>query len=544
MEPANVDKTNMGVNRYMRNEYQIQIDRALVCRMNRRWKLYTIDQWSRFKLSEDHWDQMNKSTRPLMIKTTCDSHGLLEYFGNVNILHHMKIRFPCVQMIMDMYPGKIFAAGGFFTSPKFCNDIDLFFTDCDDEKLRLEIMNSFTKIFLAAHENASLQFSRSLGVTNFEVSDTGAGSGAYQFIHRVYPDAGHVLGGFDLSCSMVGYNGNDIVATEQGAWALMNKTIVVDISRRSLSFNHRLTKYHKRGFAVVFPGIDHQIVVNLLDQATEDKLKFAEELKLLKEKYKARLGKAVRAHSSNRYGDGYYNDYGYGMSLDGKGGLIYDFDDCPIIQGLTLKDLSSKYVDKPDEGYVRMTLNRPKSNFPHHRNSDYEATVSIFNGSRISNMAASFLGFDDKIIFSIVRLTENSLENIKIDTRANDNERTVFIKFIEEYFPDKAFWLDARDNDKPIDYKEIEETLESKLLSKLQNICWMTQDPGRQWSSTVNPEVLVANDFYRGQWNGLHAIIDPEVYDLLKCAMRTPNNIWSLINRDVFIMILKKIPYV
>ncbi|MBA3755786.1 MAG: hypothetical protein H0X02_05945, partial [Nitrosomonas sp.] len=41
----------------------------------------------------------------------------------------------------------------------------------------------------------------------------------YQFIHRVYPNIGAVLGGFDLGPAMVAYTGTKIVATELGAWS-------------------------------------------------------------------------------------------------------------------------------------------------------------------------------------------------------------------------------------------------------------------------------------------------------------------------------------
>jgi len=76
----------------------------------------------------------------------------------------------------------------------------------------------------------------------------------YQFIHRVYPSVESILGGFDLGPAMVAYDGHRILATELGAWSALSKTIIVDISRRSTSFEHRLKKYSNTCH-VLYPGL-------------------------------------------------------------------------------------------------------------------------------------------------------------------------------------------------------------------------------------------------------------------------------------------------
>jgi hypothetical protein len=75
-----------------------------------------------------------------------------------------------------------------------------------------------------------------------------------------------VLGNLDLSASMIAYDGKKIVATEQGAWARVNKCVVIDISRWSSSssqslMSQQVSKYHEGGFSIVFPGIHHEVAV-------------------------------------------------------------------------------------------------------------------------------------------------------------------------------------------------------------------------------------------------------------------------------------------
>ena len=121
-------------------------------------------------------------------------------------------------------------------------------------------MIAFERFFLEAHycEETILRLIRTAGTTTFEIGFESKSSRSYQFVHRIYPSLAHVLGGFDISPSMIGFDGTNVVANEMGAWAWVNQTMVVDISRRSLSFQYRLLKYFRRGFNVIFPGIYHE----------------------------------------------------------------------------------------------------------------------------------------------------------------------------------------------------------------------------------------------------------------------------------------------
>jgi hypothetical protein len=54
----------------------------------------------------------------------------------------------------------------------------------------------------------------------------------------------------------VGYNGTDVYALPRARRAINKAYNLVDLSRRSLTYEVRLHKYAKRGFAVAVPGFD------------------------------------------------------------------------------------------------------------------------------------------------------------------------------------------------------------------------------------------------------------------------------------------------
>jgi hypothetical protein len=86
----------------------------------------------------------------------------------------------------------------------------------------------------------------------------------YQFIHRIYPDISSIIGGFDLSASAIAYNEKEIYTTPLGCWSLINKAIIIDMGRRSTSYEHRLKKYNRYGFRLIFPGLTKEIIDNEL----------------------------------------------------------------------------------------------------------------------------------------------------------------------------------------------------------------------------------------------------------------------------------------
>lgn len=79
----------------------------------------------------------------------------------------------------------------------------------------------------------------------------------YQFILRIYGSISEVLGGFDLPVCACGFSlENGLQLTPLCAFNLVTKSVFLDSSRRSTSYETRLSKYRDRGIEVVITSVD------------------------------------------------------------------------------------------------------------------------------------------------------------------------------------------------------------------------------------------------------------------------------------------------
>ncbi|KAL8780967.1 MAG: hypothetical protein Q9213_006218 [Squamulea squamosa] len=77
-----------------------------------------------------------------------------------------------------------------------------------------------------------------------------------QIVLRLYKSVSEILSGFDVDCSCFAYDGNQVYGTPRGIAAFMTQTNTIDLTRRSPSYESRLSKYAHRGFEVYWPGLD------------------------------------------------------------------------------------------------------------------------------------------------------------------------------------------------------------------------------------------------------------------------------------------------
>jgi hypothetical protein len=102
----------------------------------------------------------------------------------------------------------------------------------------------------------------------------------YQFVLRIYPSIGHVLGGFDIPASAVCVSAekNTVTttptftyyATRLGDWSCRNRIIIADTSRRSTTYESRLQKYSKY-CSIVIPGI---AIADIQDHIADARARF------------------------------------------------------------------------------------------------------------------------------------------------------------------------------------------------------------------------------------------------------------------------------
>jgi ankyrin repeat protein len=77
-----------------------------------------------------------------------------------------------------------------------------------------------------------------------------------QIVLRIYRSISEILTGFDVDCSCAAYDGAQVYASPRALAAYMTQINTVDLSRRSPSYENRLSKYSHRGFEIYWPLLD------------------------------------------------------------------------------------------------------------------------------------------------------------------------------------------------------------------------------------------------------------------------------------------------
>ncbi|KAL5114283.1 hypothetical protein ACEQ8H_007852 [Pleosporales sp. CAS-2024a] len=74
-----------------------------------------------------------------------------------------------------------------------------------------------------------------------------------QIVLRIYRSISEILTGFDVDCSCAAYDGSQVYASPRALTAYMTQINTIDLTRRSPSYENRLSKYSKRGFEIHWP---------------------------------------------------------------------------------------------------------------------------------------------------------------------------------------------------------------------------------------------------------------------------------------------------
>ncbi|KAK4128584.1 hypothetical protein N657DRAFT_30594 [Parathielavia appendiculata] len=77
-----------------------------------------------------------------------------------------------------------------------------------------------------------------------------------QIVLRIYKSVSEILTGFDIDCSGAAYDGKQVYCTPRALQSYMTQINHIDLSRRSPSYENRLSKYSHRGFEVYWPDLD------------------------------------------------------------------------------------------------------------------------------------------------------------------------------------------------------------------------------------------------------------------------------------------------
>ena len=81
-----------------------------------------------------------------------------------------------------------------------------------------------------------------------------------QFVLRIYNSISEILHGFDLGASSFAYDGDNIYATGMSNFCYQSSSNIVDLSKCSSTFEYRLGKYMKKGFSIICPDLNMQLI--------------------------------------------------------------------------------------------------------------------------------------------------------------------------------------------------------------------------------------------------------------------------------------------
>ncbi|KAK7436334.1 hypothetical protein VKT23_019181 [Stygiomarasmius scandens] len=81
-----------------------------------------------------------------------------------------------------------------------------------------------------------------------------------QIVLRLYSSPAEVLAGFDIDAPCCAYDGKRVWASARAIIAMMRQCNTVDMTRRSPSYEFRLSKYAQRGFEIYIPSLERDKV--------------------------------------------------------------------------------------------------------------------------------------------------------------------------------------------------------------------------------------------------------------------------------------------
>lgn len=90
-----------------------------------------------------------------------------------------------------------------------------------------------------------------------------------QLILRAYPSTSSLIHAFDIPSSAIAFDGEKTYLTALGAYAQAYKVNLVNLDYRSTTFEKRLVKYFKRGFALGIPNFDLSSLTSTYYQKTQ-----------------------------------------------------------------------------------------------------------------------------------------------------------------------------------------------------------------------------------------------------------------------------------
>jgi len=530
----------------MDEEIALLVRRDYISRKNMDWQTLTIDD-----IHEIQAKKVEFAKYPL-VKRSLGGYMQLKLSQSVKNMTY----FTEIDYLIKNYP--VVAAGGAVYKSLYGmsqqTDIDIFFYgNYDGEQAEKHMINI---MYYFENKYEYVIFERNQNITNILVGEDPEFKNdikKYQFVHRVYPTKISIVGGFDLQCSSIYYDGT-YGTTPLGAWCIAHNINIFLHTRRSASYEYRLIKY--------FENYGCEI---LLLNTTYAKLQI-------------NLAKANYSVTTNYR----WKTFKYVPKLEFLIDTIYNNEKIELFRRQHLMQDKSVNVndildeEKSDYGAIR-------TGYHEKNNARFAATNRIdlitWSGPSVNSIIKPKLQYkiDKKIVKTNIKKKDIKtladaaplLNYIILYNKQNkqlQNNRIAeywlqdkFDEICEQVF---AYLTNNKQNEmrrafnKPeIDsntlllklYDNYKNTIVDKIANnmfeaqkKSQNVNWIVNNPMRQWTSSINriitdPKTYFNSDYY----TEFKITIDEEIETLLRLFMKHKCGPFRFINKNILNIIIQ-----
>ncbi|KOC16985.1 ankyrin repeat protein [Aspergillus flavus AF70] len=158
----------------------------------------------------------------------------------------------CLMPVPEQYHGSKRALRQFYHD-KYApaSDVDLFLYGLTEEQAIEKIKQIEDKI-----KNAILYETTTIRTKNTITIVSQYPTRHVQIVLRIYKSISEILTGFDVDCSCAAFDGKQVYASPRALAAYITQTNTIDLTRRSPSYENRLSKYSHRGFEIFCPQLE------------------------------------------------------------------------------------------------------------------------------------------------------------------------------------------------------------------------------------------------------------------------------------------------
>jgi hypothetical protein len=402
-------------------------------------------------------------------------------------------------MLLQKY--KLIVAGGcvvkhLLNLPRDASDIDIFVVGTSTDDATSRIFGFMRDVIALLPRGTEYNISHSQHQITLTFDGDGIISSIvkFQFILRLYPSTAHILGGFDVSCSQVAYDGMGFYATKLGAWSIARQCVLVDVTRASPSFAYRIEKY--RGLAdIIFVGVKQSAYVEHVNAFTEALVSYEQKGLDERDQKFHEYEDAIWAHAQSAADEKMKE-----LELDGhayvKLQCYFKKPSPPFILSEVrtfLREWNVIYSNPNDTLTYRPRLRI--GDFHYYKDNRYTILsrrhVKSSNKIHNADYACSQPHFViDKVNTSLLRARRHDLISTSMDASGHIDPATILT-----IAPQFSSYDASTYGYDPLP------TIEA-LTKQLSKVEWITRNPGRQWTASFDPRPITGPTYYGDIYTG------------------------------------------